>query len=259
MVAVIEPALRAGLMAGLRGPHTAAATGVTTRVGAIGVSPITGRANRKQASTEPAGLLAERMIHSVGAQGSDWTIAPNRGTRDGDWLGRRSPGRSRGPGGQDRALTRTNLVQRTSPATAGARGRCPTCGRADAPTRSLEPRGAGSHSAHRHHPLFLIGKTQTGPSGRDVSRITHFHARANNLWFMLCRRGEPLRGPGLLVLFESKCRLRGIVPDSSQLFSDQLREWNRQAWATQLAPTMRAAPDYDVVWRDWTSIRATIF
>ncbi len=80
-----------------------------------------------------------------------------------------------------------------------------------------------------------------------------------DLWFMLCRQGEPLRGPELRALFEGKCRSRGIVPDSSQLFSEQLREWNRQAWAKQLTPTMRAAPDYDVVWRDWTSIRATIF
>lgn len=52
-------------------------------------------------------------------------------------------------------------------------------------------------------------------------------------------------------MFERKCEVRRIQPDISGLTSETLKEWNREAWTTQLAPMMKAAPEYESVWADW--------
>jgi len=72
-----------------------------------------------------------------------------------------------------------------------------------------------------------------------------------DLWFILCERSEPIVGTQLHALFELKCAVRDVRPDVSRLTSATLKEWNREAWITQLAPMMKAAPDYDRVWADW--------
>ena len=176
---MIETTLWTGPVTATRLTDGRLAGGATTRIGAVRMAAITGRADRKEAVTRPAGLLTEGLFHGIGAQGSGWTIAPNRGKTGGGWLGRRSPGRSRGPGVPVRALTLTSLAQPTSPTRQDARGRCPTRGRADAPTGRWNSAARCPTSAHRHHLLFLIGNTQAGLSDRDASRIPHFHALAH--------------------------------------------------------------------------------
>jgi hypothetical protein len=44
----------------------------------------------------------------------------------------------------------------------------------------------------------------------------------------------------------------------SELTSEALKEWNRGAWKTQLAPMMKAAPDYERVWDDWVRTSTTL-
>ena len=47
------------------------------------MAAITRGANREQPATEPAGFLAKRRVHDVGAgEDADWTRTSNRGTRD---------------------------------------------------------------------------------------------------------------------------------------------------------------------------------
>jgi len=79
-----------------------------------------------------------------------------------------------------------------------------------------------------------------------------------DLWYILCVRSERIVGRELRTLFERKCEVRRIQPDVSGLTAEALKEWNRGAWKTQLAPMMKAAPDYKRVWDDWTRTSATL-
>jgi len=80
-----------------------------------------------------------------------------------------------------------------------------------------------------------------------------------DLWFIFCLKNEELSPKDILALFEKKCAVRGIKPDTDRLVSDSLREWNREAWKKQLAPIMRHAPDYDAVWHDWIQFNQRFF
>jgi hypothetical protein len=179
MVAMIEAAFGARAVPRLRVPDAPAPPSLPARVGAIRMAAITGRANGKQAVTVPANLLTKRCIHGVGARGSDWTHAPIRETTGSDWHGRRSPGRSRGAGVPVRSLTLASRAQPTAstptpPVDAArpvdAQTRPPVVG---TPLRGVPQAPTGITV------FILIGNTQTGPSDRQVSRITHFHVRAH--------------------------------------------------------------------------------
>jgi len=63
-------------------------------------------------------------------------------------------------------------------------------GRRTPPTGRWNPAARGPTSAHRHHLCLLIGKNQTGPSDREVSRITRFHVRANTACALFARRRQ---------------------------------------------------------------------
>jgi hypothetical protein len=80
-----------------------------------------------------------------------------------------------------------------------------------------------------------------------------------DLWFILCRQREPMPGDQLRDLFERKCAIRGVAPDPRRLVSAELREWNRDAWGSQLLPTLTDGPEYDLVWREWTTVCRTLF
>ncbi|EKD21990.1 MAG: hypothetical protein ACD_87C00224G0001 [uncultured bacterium] len=54
-------------------------------------------------------------------------------------------------------------------------------------------------------------------------------------------------------LFEQKCQVRGIPADISRLCSKHLHEWNREAWTSQLPTMLKTAPEYDLVWTEWTA------
>ena len=107
VVAMIQAAFRARLVARPRGRHTPSAPRASTHVRAVGMAAVTGRTNRKELETRAAGLLAERCVH--GAARDDrrchWTPVPIRGTTEGDYLVPWSSRWSRGPGGSVRAPT----------------------------------------------------------------------------------------------------------------------------------------------------------
>jgi predicted nucleotidyltransferase component of viral defense system len=84
----------------------------------------------------------------------------------------------------------------------------------------------------------LIQQQEKWPRPRDLY----------DLWYIFCERGERFPKEMLNDLFEKKCQIRSVSPDPSLLISDKLREWNRQAWEAQLAPTIQSPPDYDRVW-----------
>jgi hypothetical protein len=52
--------------------------------------------------------------------------------------------------------------------------------------------------------------------------------------------------------------VRGVAPNPQRLVSAELREWNRNAWRSQLLPTLADGPGYDVVWDEWTTVCATL-
>lgn len=64
VIAVIKPPLGTAPMAGPGLPDRGAARGLPTRRRAEGVPPVTGRADRKQAVTTPAGLLTKGEVHA---------------------------------------------------------------------------------------------------------------------------------------------------------------------------------------------------
>jgi len=43
------------------------------------------------------------------------------------------------------------------------------------------------------------------------------------------------------------------------LISENLREWNRDAWGNLLKPMMKTVPDFDDVWREWVTTFHEIF
>ena len=52
-------------------------------------------------------------------------------------------------------------------------------------------------------------------------------------------------------VFNEKCRIRDIQPDTASLTSDRLREWNENAWGRQLGPMLKDLPDFDLLWKEW--------
>jgi len=72
-----------------------------------------------------------------------------------------------------------------------------------------------------------------------------------DLWYILCRSGERFSWKELKPLFEEKCRIRGLQPNTAGLISDALREWNENAWRNQLGPMLRDVPDFYRVWKQW--------
>jgi predicted nucleotidyltransferase component of viral defense system len=80
-----------------------------------------------------------------------------------------------------------------------------------------------------------------------------------DLWFMLCRSAEHFEPEELKDIFIQKCQIRKIDPDISGLTSEKLREWNKDAWENILKPLMKTVPEFDVVWREWTTIFHKLF
>src|SRR5437879_1006895 len=101
VIAMIEAPFRAAAVALARGVDTGAAGRRATRRRAIRVAAITRRADRKETVAAPAGFLAKRRVHDVGAAARfDWTRLANRGTRETTGSVRRSiEAVTRGSGG----------------------------------------------------------------------------------------------------------------------------------------------------------------
>jgi predicted nucleotidyltransferase component of viral defense system len=80
-----------------------------------------------------------------------------------------------------------------------------------------------------------------------------------DLWFILCRSGENFQPEQLKNLFIQKCTIRQIEPDVDGLISDNLREWNKDAWGNILKPLMNTVPDFEEVWKEWVVTFRKIF
>jgi len=80
-----------------------------------------------------------------------------------------------------------------------------------------------------------------------------------DLWFILCRSREHFESEALKNIFVQKCQVRGISPDLFGLISENLREWNEGSWENILRPLMKTVPEFDVVWREWTTIFHELF
>ena len=78
-------------------------------------------------------------------------------------------------------------------------------------------------------------------------------------WFILCRSKERFQREKLKRLFVEKCQVRQIPPDPESLTSENLKEWNRNAWSNLLGPMLKALPNYDEVWREWVAVCHEIF
>lgn len=72
-----------------------------------------------------------------------------------------------------------------------------------------------------------------------------------DLWYMLCHSGERFTWNKLMPMFHEKCRVRDIKPDLAGLTSQNLREWNKNAWQDRLGPMLKELPDFDLMWREW--------
>ncbi|MFH1029012.1 MAG: nucleotidyl transferase AbiEii/AbiGii toxin family protein, partial [Pseudomonadota bacterium] len=72
-----------------------------------------------------------------------------------------------------------------------------------------------------------------------------------DLWHILCKSEERFSWKELRLLFDEKCRVRGVPPDIESLTSDTLREWNETAWLDRLGPMLKEVPDFDLVWDEW--------
>ncbi len=72
-----------------------------------------------------------------------------------------------------------------------------------------------------------------------------------DLWYIFCKSGERYAWEDLKPFFEKKCSIRGIEPDVKGLVSADLREWNREAWKSRLAPMLKELPDFGGVWKEW--------
>jgi len=80
-----------------------------------------------------------------------------------------------------------------------------------------------------------------------------------DLWFILCQSEERYDADKLRGLFIEKCGVRHIHPDLAGLISDNLREWNQDAWGHLLKPMMNAVPEFDEVWQEWVTTFHDIF
>ncbi len=75
-----------------------------------------------------------------------------------------------------------------------------------------------------------------------------------DLWFILCRSDERFQKENLKDLFVQKCRTRQIQPDADSLVSENLKEWNKGSWENILKPLMKTVPDFNEVWKEWTTV-----
>ena len=171
MIPVIEAPFRTALMAGLGGLHRAAAGQGPAVRRAVGVATVARRTDRQEAVTPAAGLLAEGLVHGVGARGatSDWTASPNRDTTGATGSVCRSSRRSRGSGGT-RALTLvfppvrypTDRVDTTT----GAMDAAALLDAHDASTRCLQNRPEGGFAQRPQPVIFLLIKNPEEPRDR---------------------------------------------------------------------------------------------
>ena len=95
----------------------------------------------------------------------------------------------------------------------------------------------------------LIQQQEKWPRPRDLY----------DLWYIFCKTGERFPREKIRELFDKKCQVRSVSADPSLLTSDALREWNREAWEGQLAPTLQSLPDYDRAWEEWVGVCEEIF
>lgn len=72
-----------------------------------------------------------------------------------------------------------------------------------------------------------------------------------DLWYILCKSGERYVWEDLKPFFEKKCYIRDIEPDIKGLISENLWEWNKEAWKSRLGPMLKELPDFDGVWKEW--------
>ena len=71
-----------------------------------------------------------------------------------------------------------------------------------------------------------------------------------DLWFILCQSGESFQPDILRELFFQKCKARQIQPDVKGPISENLRNWNKDAWGNILGPLTKTVPNFDEVWRE---------
>jgi hypothetical protein len=45
--------------------------------------------------------------------------------------------------------------------------------------------------------------------------------------------------------------VRDIEPDLKGLISENLREWNRDAWVDRLGPMLQELPEFEPTWQEW--------
>lgn len=87
----------------------------------------------------------------------------------------------------------------------------------------------------------LLQQQQKWPRPRDLY----------DLWFILCLSKEKFEAGQLEELFTKKCQVRKIEPHLSGLSSENLKEWNKDAWENQMKPLIKSVPDFEQVWRAW--------
>jgi hypothetical protein len=76
---------------------------------------------------------------------------------------------------------------------------------------------------------------------------------------MVCHSKEKFEAGQLEELLTKKCNLRKIEPDVSGLTSDNLKEWNTDAWENQMKPVMKSVPDFHQVWEEWVNCCRSLF
>jgi hypothetical protein len=60
-------------------------------------------------------------------------------------------------------------------------------------------------------------------------------------------------------LFDKKCQVRQINPEIKEIASENLKDWNKDAWENQLRPLMRDVTDFGKVWKEWSQICRELF
>jgi hypothetical protein len=70
---------------------------------------------------------------------------------------------------------------------------------------------------------------------------------------MICHSKEKIEAGELEDLFTKKCQVRKIEPDVSGLTSENLKEWNKEAWGNQMKPLMKSVLDFHQVWEEWVN------
>jgi hypothetical protein len=73
------------------------------------------------------------------------------------------------------------------------------------------------------------------------------------------RSKEKIEAGELADLFAKKCQVRKIEPDVSGLTSENLKEWNQEAWENQMKPLMKRVPDLEQVWQAWVDYCQKLF